>query len=203
MPIRGQVQLPVAGIIDDLKPFDITLNGKTYNTGPIELTLDPSSGTPPSLTLDFDTMQATLVTDLLVKAPLLKKLKSPPTTVLVTETSTFEFSELKHRGNKVEVSIALGDTTSSGSVSGGPFASALFRNKKKKRRTGPTDCPTWGTAPHGNIVVTLDDNGNIVSGVAVHSQNTLFCTRDDGVLTFADQHISFKGARNGDLAPGK
>jgi hypothetical protein len=197
VPIHGQLQLPVQGMVDELTPFDISLNGKTYNTGPITLRLDPSSGTAATLTLDFDTMQATLVTNLLVKAPLLKKLKAPTTTVSVTETGKFKFTELAHHNDKIEIAIAIGNTKSSGSVSGGPFAGALFSNKKRRCTTC---CPKWHDPPRSHALVVVDSNGNILSGKAEASEDFPFCASDDGVMTFADQHIAFSGARNGNLA---
>ena len=185
-------------MIDKLTPFNITLNGKTYNTGKIKLVLDPNAGTAASLTLDFDTMQATLVTDLLVDAPLLKKLKAPPTTIAATETGSFKYEELSQQKNTVVVAITLSDMTSSGSVSGGPFAGGLFRNRKRR---GPTDCSYPANTVHSFVRVVLDPNGNVRSSGAVRSPNRqLFCAADDGVLEFQDQHINFTGLRNGDLA---
>ncbi|HLO88163.1 MAG TPA: hypothetical protein VK203_24590 [Nostocaceae cyanobacterium] len=56
-------------------PFDITLNGVTYNTGEVTFVLDKDKAS--NFTFDFDTMTHTYTVGLLLDSPLLKSLEAP------------------------------------------------------------------------------------------------------------------------------
>jgi hypothetical protein len=185
--LHGKLQLPITTITDKLKPFDITINGKPRNTGTVQLTLDPEGARSPTITFDFDSQQVEIDTDLVINAPLLKRMNSPKTTVSVTETASFEIVKSTQKDNVVTMTVNY-VTDSNGIIDGGPADGAQYRNRKDP-------CPRY-PPQSGRISVTVDNGGNVTGGEAL-TPSALLCSADSGTLTFEDQQLTFNGSRKG------